>query len=100
MIIESEAYTTLRQQFFRDREEWVRHASSYLTARAGHPRYNDGRKNSWERFTAICFDTKGRICANGGDFKRAEDDGAFPIRWVWPDQVPALALAQIAEPVS
>lgn len=27
----------------------------------------------------ICVDTKGRICVQGSDFRRAEDEGCYPI---------------------
>lgn len=30
---------------------------------------------------ALCVDAKDRICRNGGDFQRAENDGAFPVRF-------------------
>jgi hypothetical protein len=66
------------QQSFGTFQEWVNKASSWLTR---HPRYHP------ERFRAICFDTKGRLCSNGGDMQRAKDEDAFPVRWVWPDQV-------------
>lgn len=61
-------------------------ASSWLTR---HPDWHQ------ERFRAICFDTQGRLCWIGGDFMRARDESAFPVHWVWPDQVPAMALAQL-----
>lgn len=47
-------------------------------------------------FTAMCFDSLGRRIRNGGDFQRAEDEGAFPVWWVWPDQIPEL-VGRIAE---
>jgi hypothetical protein len=30
---------------------------------------------------------KGRLVKCGGDFMRARDDGSFPVRWLWPDQI-------------
>lgn len=63
-------------QRFDSHQQWVNKASIWLTR---HPDY-------CEFFKAICFDNLGRICLNGGDFSRAEKDGAFPIHWVWPDQ--------------
>ena len=61
--------------------EWECKARSWLTRRqktnsSGHP-YN----------RAVCFDMKGRLVQNGGDFMRARDDGSFPVRWLWPDQI-------------
>lgn len=29
----------------------------------------------------LCADAKNRICKNGGDMKRAEKEGAFPVRF-------------------
>jgi len=57
-------------------QTWVNKASSWLTR---HERYG-------QFFKAICFDSFGRICLNGGDMRRADEDGAFPVYWVWPDQ--------------
>lgn len=45
----------------------------------------------------MCFDQLGRRVRNGGDFKRAELDNAFPVWWVWPDQIAALVMARVAE---
>lgn len=73
-------------QRFDSFEEWVNHASSWLTR---HPLYNDG-KDGHSVFRAVCFDDAGCVCSIGKDFMRARDLGRFPIRWVWPDQVPAL----------
>ena len=69
-----------RDQQFDTFEEWVNKASSWLTRRG--PIEN-----------AVCFDTRGRACRCGGDFMRARDEGAFPVRYLWPDQVAALAPA-------
>jgi len=66
-----------RNQQFDSREEWINKGQSWLTR---HPQWG-------EHFKAICFDTKGRHVACGGDFRRAEEEGAFPVRWLWPDQV-------------
>lgn len=32
---------------------------------------------------AMCVDTKGRRCHQGGDFMRARDEGTFPVRYFW-----------------
>jgi hypothetical protein len=29
----------------------------------------------------LCADAKDRVCRNGGDFRRAEEEGAFPVRF-------------------
>lgn len=68
-----------KDQQFDTFDQWVARASTWLTR---HPRY-DGKT-----FRVQCVDTKGRICSIGKDFMRARDEGAFPIRWTWPDQRP------------
>jgi hypothetical protein len=67
-----------RNQMFINFDQWVCMASSWLTR---HPQYDK------TEFRAICFDSRGRICACGKDFMRARDENAFPVMWVWPDQV-------------
>ena len=32
---------------------------------------------------AMCVDTKGRRCYQGGDFSRARDEGTFPVIYFW-----------------
>ena len=59
-------------QSFKSHQQWVDMASYWLTA---HPDHNSS-------FRAICFDSLGNICQNGGDFKIAY----YPVYWVWPDQ--------------
>ncbi len=49
---------------FRDFNDWVNHATSYI-----------GGTN------ALCADARGRVCRIGGDFMRARDEGAFPVRY-------------------
>jgi hypothetical protein len=71
-------------QQFDSFTEWKNKASSWLTRRQ---RWDDDNK-----FRAICFDAKGRYCYNGGCFMRARDEGAFPIRWLWPDQIASIAV--------
>lgn len=50
-------------------ETWVNKASSWLTGDT--------------RGRAVCVDMKGRICSCGGDFMRARDENAFPVRFFW-----------------
>jgi len=71
-------------QQFKSFQEWVNKASSWLTRRGPNVQ-------------AICYDAKGRHCRNGGDFMRARDEDAFPVRWIWPDQVAEMAAKQINE---
>lgn len=44
--------------------QWVNKATSWI-----------GGEN------ALCIDTQDRVCKNGGDFMRARDQGAFPVRF-------------------
>lgn len=84
-------------QFFRNHAAWVAQAQYVLTA---HPRYrnteHDGPAKGWrgEHFTALCFDQKGRRVRNGGDFRRADEEGAFPVWWIWPDQIAELIMSK------
>jgi hypothetical protein len=84
-----------RDQQFNSMQEWINKGNSWLTRRQridsnGHP-YN----------RAVCFDAKGRLVECGGDFQRAHDEGAFPVRWLWPDQIAEIALSHplFAQPV-
>lgn len=96
-----------RRQKFTSHQEWVNKASSWLTQ---HPQYRNtehGEKSGWRghHFTAMCFDSLGRRVRNGGDFQRAHDEGAFPVWWIWPDQIVDLvklvpSKAKQAEPTS
>lgn len=49
---------------FTSMVQWINKATSWI-----------GGEN------ALCVDAKDRICRNGGDFQRAETEGAFPIRF-------------------
>lgn len=73
------------EQCFYTFGQWVNKASKWLTL---HPRYNEGIDYPEPHpFKATCFDAKGRLCRNGKDFMRARDEDAFPVWWIWPDQV-------------
>lgn len=92
---EQAARAILERQRFDSHREWVNFASRVLTA---HPRYNEGA--DWSEpnpFKAICFDAQGRHCQDGGDFRRADEEDAFPVRWLWPDQIGIAALAALGE---
>jgi hypothetical protein len=40
------------------------------------------KATSWIGGTnALCADAQDRVCRNGGDFIRARDEGAFPVRY-------------------
>ena len=40
--------------------------------------------------SSLVFDAKGRRCLSYKDFQRAANEEAFPVWWVWPDQIPEL----------
>lgn len=65
-------------QSFSSEQEWCSKGNSWLTRRGPKVR-------------AICYDTKGRHVSCGGDFMRATKEGAYPVRWLWPEQVAELA---------
>jgi hypothetical protein len=87
-------------QSFANKREWIARAQYVLTA---HPEYrnteHDGAVKGWRghHFTALCFDQKGRRVRQGSDFQHAEDDDAFPVWWVWPDQIAGLLLQMANE---
>ena len=63
--------------------DWVNFAEKRLAR---------SRNSNGEPLTAICVDTLGRRCANGRDFMRARDEGAFPVRFFF-ECVESAALA-------
>ena len=71
-------------QEFRSFEEWCNKASSWLTRRGPD-------------IHAICYDRLGRHCTIGRDFMRARDEDAFPVRWLWPDQVASMKIINPAD---
>ena len=82
-------------QYFTCQQDWVNNARPALT---GHPDYRNTEHppgEGWRghHFTALCFDQKGRRCRIGSDFQRAEDEDAYPVWWVWPDQIASLLMA-------
>ena len=91
-------FVPVEGQSFRDRQDWINRATACLTS---HPDYfnaehdGDGKKG-WRgnHFTAMCFDQLGRRCKIGADFSRATRDNAYPIWWVWPDQIAELIMAK------
>lgn len=94
MTMTQKPFVAVDGQYFESHQQWVNHASSWLT---NHPQYlntEHGDVKGWRghHFTAMCFDQKGRRVLNGGDFRRAEQEGAFPVWWVWPDQIAALLM--------
>ena len=94
----SDAFIPVDGQYFASHAQWVATARRVLT---DHPEYfnaEHAETKGWRgtHFTALCFDQMGRRCHNGGDFKQAEDDNAYPIYWIWPDQVVELISGKAA----
>ncbi|MFS0736973.1 hypothetical protein ABC347_07975 [Sphingomonas sp. 1P06PA] len=58
---------------FASHADWVNFATKRLT----------GTHNGRSEVKAICVDAFGRRCHDGGDFMRADQDGAFPVRYFW-----------------
>ena len=59
---------------FRDFNDWVSFATPRLAGAYG--RFG-------QDVAPICVDALGRRCNIGGDFMRARDEGAFPVRYFW-----------------
>jgi hypothetical protein len=92
----SAPFVPVEGQCFSSHQQWVNKASSWLTA---HPQYRNtehGESKGWrgKHFTALCFDQKGRRVSNGGDFQRAHDENAFPVWWIWPDQIAPILMGE------
>lgn len=68
---------------FRDKADWVSFATNRLTGTydpmLGH------------EVPAICVDAVGRRCTAGGHFRRAEEEGTFPVRFFWDMHAPEAA---------
>jgi hypothetical protein len=71
-------------QRFDTYAQWVDKAPSWLGQRGPHEK-------------AICLDSRNRLCAIAPDFARARDEEAFPVRWLWPEDVATLAVALASE---
>lgn len=91
-------------QRFDSFDQWVAYASSWLTCHVDYNNTEHGDTKGWRgnHFTALCFDSLGRCCRVGADMHRARDEGAFPVWWIWPDQIAemvsrAAAAAQMVE---
>lgn len=65
---------------FKSFDDWVNFATKRLTG-CHHPYGHE--------VGAICVDSFGRRCTVGGDFMRARDEDAFPVRYFWECTTPA-----------
>jgi hypothetical protein len=96
--IAANLFIAVDNQFFSNHQEWINTATRRLTS---HSEYlnteHSGPAKGWRgsHFTAFCFDQKGRRCRNGGDMRRADEDGSFPVWWVWPDQLAELIMGKV-----
>jgi hypothetical protein len=96
----SAPFVAINGQSFATFDEWVRRATQRLTS---HPLYNNtehanGKGWHGDHFVAMCFDQKGRRCKVGADMMRARDEDAFPVWWVWPDQIVQFIMADLPAP--
>lgn len=92
-------FVPVEGQCFTSFQQWVNKASSWLMR---HPQFNNtehGDGPGWrgKHFTALCFDQKGRGVSQGSDFQRAHDEDAFPVWWIWPDQIAPLLMGEAIE---
>lgn len=89
-------------QRFDSFDQWVAYASSWLTCHIDYNNTEHGDDKGWRgnHFTALCFDSLGRRCRIGSDMHRARDEGAFPVWWVWPDQIVELVSRKALSPRS
>ena len=93
-MVDETPFVAVAGQSFSCLQEWVNRANRVLTS---HPQYRNtehGEGKGWRgnHFTALCFDQNGRRCRCGADMQRAHDEGAFPVWWVWPDQIAGLLM--------
>lgn len=90
----SGAFIAIPGQSFASHSQWVAQAGRLTLHPDYHNTEHDGPAKGWRgnHFTALCFDQKGRRVRNGGDFRRADEEGAFPVWWVWPDQIAELLM--------
>jgi len=58
-------------------DDWVRHATGALAYKTCPS------SGCTVPVPAMCVDTKGRRCYQGGDFMRARDEGTFPVVYFW-----------------
>lgn len=81
-----------KNQQFDDFDQWVWNAENWLTIfdenpDGSDPSHMDKEERERSGYRAMCFDKYGRPCTMGRHFMRARDEGAFPVRWLWPHQV-------------
>jgi len=82
----------LKVQKFDTFNDWVNNASRKLAYNCRDEKLRQYYETPPEDERAICYDTKGRRCFIGKHFMRARDEGTFPVHYIWPEQIIALAL--------
>lgn len=85
-------HAALKEQKFSSFDDWVDTATRKLAWQARDKNLRVKIITPPEQERAICYDTKGRRCFIGRDFHTARDEGTFPVHYIWPDQIIALAL--------
>lgn len=68
---------------FASFDDWVNFATQRLT----------GTRGMYGEAKAICVDARGRRCSSGGEFMRAREENAFPVRYFFECVEPAVAAA-------
>lgn len=66
---------------FDSHDDWKKNKHRLMV----HPNFHD------VLFRPHCYDTMGRLCDSAVDFRRAQIENAFPVKWVWPDEIGNLA---------
>jgi hypothetical protein len=71
---------------FQTFDDWVNFATKRLT----------GTRGMYGEVKSICVDARGRRCSIGGEFMRARDEDAFPVRYFFECVAPAAEREQAA----
>lgn len=81
-------------QSFASLTDWIANATARLTAHPSYRNTEHATRKGWngEHFTALCYDQQGRRCRDGSDFQRAQAEDAYPVWFIWPDQVAKLVI--------
>lgn len=87
-----DVHAALKDQKFSDFGDWVATATRKLAYYERDANLRSVATTPPDLERAICYDTKGRRCLIGKDFSRAREEGTFPVHYIWPDQIIALAL--------
>jgi len=78
-------WTVAASQQWDTYEDWL----SSIGFTPWRPNASDG--DGPPNVEAMALDDRNRPCLNRADFQRARDEGTFPVRWLWPEDVARLA---------